>query len=387
MRIPPLLVLLALLAPARADELTFVKDGAELTVAGNLLKEDAEGTILFEGRDLRHYFVAAADRRNLARSNEPVDAYSRNELRAALQKEYGTGFKILESGAYIVVHRGSAERAKEAGRLLNRANLAFTNYFGKAGSFKFTKPPLPLVAVLFEDRPEYLDNLRKHLGRAADFSVGVYINDVNRIFLYDAFGGEIGGKVDQVLRINEKAGRQIAAQLYEQNVSTVVHEAIHQCAFNTGFHHRHVANPIWLVEGMAMFFETPDLEAHGGWKGGKTVNLPRAERFWQIYRGLRPGFLEDLLLDDSRFRRSDTAADSYALAWTVTYYLLKRQTKGYMEYLRLVGERPPLVPYGRAERLEHFEKAFKRSPQKMEEEFKKAIVGMIDQPGNASARR
>jgi hypothetical protein len=94
-----------------------------------------------------------------------------------------------------------------------------------------------------------------------------------------------------------------------------------------------------------------------------------------------------LLLDDTRFRRSDTAGDSYALAWTFTYYLLKRQTKNYMEYLRLIGERPPLVPYGRAERLEHFEKAFKKSPREMETEFRKAIVGMIDPPRSASARR
>src|SRR5262245_63767441 len=64
------------------------------------------------------------------------------------------------------------------------------------------------------------------------------------------------------------------------NLSTTIHEATHQIAFNSGCHRRFADNPVWLAEGLAMYFETP--EVHGNkivWSSAGNLNTPRLDRF------------------------------------------------------------------------------------------------------------
>ena len=42
-------------------------------------------------------------------------------------------------------------------------------------------------------------------------------------------------------------------------MATIVHEATHQIAFNCGMQQRYADIPLWLCEGMAVYFEAPDL--------------------------------------------------------------------------------------------------------------------------------
>jgi hypothetical protein len=130
---------------------------------------------------------------------------------------------------------------------------------------------------------------------------------------------------------------------------------------------------------MAMYFETTDVNRQQGWKGGKAVNPERANRFKEAYlRNPRSGFLEQLLIDDSLLRDPATAADGYALAWTLTYYLLKNHKSEYMEYVRLINARPEFTPYPRSARLKDFETAFKMSPSQVEAEFQGGIGKLLD---------
>ena len=55
-------------------------------------------------------------------------------------------------------------------------------------------------------------------------------------------------------------------------VATVVHEATHQMAFNCGLHARLAPVPVWVSEGIATYFETPDLRSRTGWRGIGGVN-------------------------------------------------------------------------------------------------------------------
>ena len=58
-------------------------------------------------------------------------------------------------------------------------------------------------------------------------------------------------------------------------VSTIVHEATHQIAFNSGLHQRLSDCPKWFSEGIAMYCETPDL-GHGQGLGGHRRGQSRA---------------------------------------------------------------------------------------------------------------
>ena len=366
-------------ADARGDKLVIRERNGERRVEGNILKTDSSGATLFETRDGQHLVVPKDRLVRSEKSEKPVPLWTRAELKTALAEEFGKDFKVTESNGYVIVHSCSTENAKEAGRLLNKAQNAFVTYFTKNG-FHLQKSKQPLIAVVFEGREQYDRYVGKYLGDIARMTVGVYIPPVNRIFLYNAFGGETAHKVGLATDVNPTYGRQLAGQILEQNISTLVHEAVHQAAYNTGFHNRKVVDyPLWLVEGMAMYFETTDVNAPQGWKGGKSVNRERALRFKTVYqRGLSPGFLERLIVDDGYLRTQSTAQDGYALAWTFTYYLLRHHKAEYMEYVRLINSRPEFAAYPRSARLKDFETAFKMPPSEMETAFANAAAKLIE---------
>jgi hypothetical protein len=64
------------------------------------------------------------------------------------------------------------------------------------------------------------------------------------------------------------------------------------------------------------------------------------------------------LADDKRFRDARQAPDAYAEAWALCYYMLNRYPKQFSQYLRVLGEKEPLL-YDRPEdRLVQFKQVF-----------------------------
>jgi len=335
--------------------------------------------MLFETRDSQHLVLTKDRVVSTEKSKTPVPLWTRAELKSSLADEFGKDFKMTEANNYLIVHSCSVENAREAGRLLNRAQSAFMTYFGKQNGFRLHKTKQPLVAVVFEGRRQYVEHVSRYLGENASKTLGVYIPSVNRIFLYNAFGGDDGRRIGVAKTFNAAFAQHLANGILDQNISTLIHEAVHQAAYNTGFHNRKIVDyPVWLVEGMAMFFENTDVNGQQGWKGGKSINPERASRFKMIQRQLKSGFLEQMLVDDSRMRNPSTAADGYALAWTFTYYLLKNHKSEYMEYVRIINARPEFTSYSRMARLKDFETAFKVPPSEIEAEFLAAAGKLLD---------
>lgn len=363
----------------RADKLTFRDSEGERTLEGNVLTTDSSGSMLFESRDARHWIVPKDKVVKHEKSETPTPLWKPPELKTALAKEYGKEFKVTETGQYVIVHSCGVDTAREAGKLLNRAQGQFFFFFERKSGFKLQKPKQPLIAVVFEDRNQYREHVSKFIGRTADATLGVYIPSVNRIYLYNAFGGDDGRQIELASKVNSQFARQMSGHMMEQNISTLIHEAIHQVAYNSGFHDRKLVElPLWLVEGMAMYFETTDVNAKHGWKGGKTVNPGRAELFRRSCRNFKKGFLEDLLVRDDLLRDPATAAEGYALAWTFTYFLLKTHQKEYMEFVKLVNARKEFSSYPRFARLADFEKAFKKTPSEMEKDFMDGVKKLLD---------
>jgi hypothetical protein len=146
-------------------------------------------------------------------------------------------------------------------------------------------------------------------------------------------------------------------------VSTLVHEATHQMAFNCGLHARLAPVPVWVSEGVATFFETPDLRSRSGWRGIGTVNRHRLERFRRTYR---PGELEALVGTDDRFRDPATAPDAYAAAWALTWFLISTKHDPFVRYLGAMAGKTPFAADTPAQRLEDFAAAFAAAPADLE---------------------
>jgi hypothetical protein len=102
-------------------------------------------------------------------------------------------------------------------------------YFAARG-FAIREPEFPLVAVVFPDREKFAEYCRSEKVNPAAGLMGYYLQSSNRVALYDtASTGDLDG--------------------------TIIHEAVHQVAFNLGLHRRIGDNPLWVVEGLATTFE------------------------------------------------------------------------------------------------------------------------------------
>jgi hypothetical protein len=156
-------------------------------------------------------------------------------------------------------------------------------------------------------------------------------------------------------------------------VATIVHEATHQIAFNCGLHTRYSDTPLWLVEGMAIYFEAPDLASTRGWRGVGKVNYPRLATFKRNAYGWNTARLMSLLADDKRLRNPRTGPAAYADAWALTYYLIKYRSDDYIEYLKMLAEKKPLQVDDPDTKLAEFREHF-GDIEDLERDFLRQIV-------------
>jgi len=173
------------------------------------------------------------------------------------------------------------------------------------------------------------------------------------------------GAARNIADVNRRMAKSLS------NVATMVHEATHQFAFNGGLHQRYADNPLWLMEGMAMFFEVPDLRNKAGWASVGKPNKMRVAAFANWYKsGQRPeNSLQTLVQDDTRFLTAQTAETAYAEAWSLTYYLIKRRRDEYAAYLKQIADKPMLNYLSAEERLAEFEKYFGDDWRELDEEM------------------
>ncbi len=257
------------------------------------------------------------------------------ELRDQLRTEFGRDFEVKATSHYIVVAR--KESAERYAKLFEQVYRQFHSYFVPRG-FRMEEPEFPLVAVVLPDQASFTKYCRAEGANPKPGVVGYYLPVSNRVALYDrtATGRSNGSDTDD----------------------TVIHEATHQVAFNTGVHSRIGQSPQWVVEGLATLFESEGVRTKQS--GGSSLDRINSERFewFQTYRRQRrvPASLESFIRNDSAFQRA--ALDAYSEAWALTFYLAESRSAELAAYLRSIAARDPLQPYTADERLKDFQAAF-----------------------------
>jgi hypothetical protein len=257
---------------------------------------------------------------------------------------------------------------------LERLYKAFTNYWESQG-LAISAPEFPLVVQVFADRQMYDHASRDDLPGGAGSIVGFYSLRSNRVNMFDLTGAEAvrdansgrepgSARRGSMREINQMLSQPAAVPL----VATIVHEATHQIAFNCGLQQRFADIPLWLCEGMAVYFEAPDLSSTRGWTGVGKVNYPRLKVFRENMANWQAGALEKMLADNQRFRDPQTAADAYADAWALNYYLIKYKPKAYTAYLKALAAKRPLIEDEQAARLAEFRQHF-GDPRDLQQEF------------------
>lgn len=369
-----LAVFLLAASPAQAvEDVLFRFDGRPQRVSGRVLTTAVDGGLLVEGRDGSLWTVTPEDLLERHADSEPFEPYSQQELSGQLIETLPKGFDVHRTAHYLVCYDTSKAYAVWVGSLFERLYAAFSNYW-KNRDFDLATPRYPLVAIVFADRQQYLSHARPEVGPAADGIIGYYSLRTNRITTYDLTGVEAfrsgESRRGSVAEINRMLDRPQA----EQAVSTIIHEATHQIAFNTEFQVRFADVPLWVSEGIAVYFETPDLKSKSGWRNIGGVNYKRLDQFRDYHRNRRgKGSLVSLASSDDRFRDQEQGLDAYAEAWAFNYFLLRNRSDQYHAYLKRLAEKKPLLFSEPDTRLAEFKDAFGGDLAELDQDFLRYI--------------
>jgi hypothetical protein len=339
------------------DHVAFRRDGKENSVSGRLMVKAEDGGLMIMSPDGQLWSIQPDELVDHRSDEAPFVPQAPDAAARAMLEQLPEGFEIYRTAHYIICHNTSRAYAQWCGALYERLYAGFMNYWKRRG-FELHEPALPLVCVVFAQQGSYAQFAQGELGDAADRIVAYYSLRTNRVTMFDLTGLEAlrrpGDRRGTTAQISQTLARAQAAQM----VATVIHEASHQIAFNCGLHARFADIPLWVSEGVAMYFEAPDLSNSKGWKTIGQINRPRLQTLREYSRRRPVGSLHSLIIDDKRLRDPRQATEAYAEAWALTYFLIRQKPKEYVAYLQKLSQKGALVWDQPPERLAEFEAAF-----------------------------
>jgi hypothetical protein len=280
-------------------------------------------------------------------------SYSQAEIRGQLLRDFGQGYDVSGVGHYLVVH--PAGQKDQWAMRFEDLYRSFVHYFIARG-WKLNEPQFPLVAVVY---PRQSDFLRQAVAEGVPPTAGLlgyYSPQTNRILMFDASGGSRDWTI---------------------NAETIVHEAAHQTAFNTGVHSRYGAQPRWVVEGVGTMFE-----ARGVWQSrlyptqSDRINRSLLARYRaNLAGGKRPSdALSQLITSDRYFQASSRLA--YPEAWALTFFLSETEPRKYAQYLAKTAAVPAFGRRSGPERLADFTAVFGSDLAMLDARLQRFVAGL-----------
>jgi len=348
-----------------ADAIKIRGDAGITEVRGKILVRAADGGLLLLTPVGVLMPLSASEVVDVSQDDNPFQAAEQEEAARYWLQRLPKDFEVYTTAHFVVLHNSSRDYARWCGTLLERLYSGFTAYFLNKG-LGIERPMFPLVIVVFATRQQYVDHCRQEVGDGIEKIQGHYNLETNVVTTYDLTGSQGTATAAQI-------ARYIAQPSVRQAITTLVHEATHQLANNSGVTCRWTDTPQWLSEGLAMFFETPDLRSSRGWSTVGALNHDRLQRFRSYLPQRTSESLTTLIRDNSRFQNLETAMDAYAEAWALTYFLLQQKGRLFMNYLARLREKSPLMYDSPETRIEEFREAFGSDLQQLENEFLRYI--------------
>ncbi len=330
-------------------------EGADGMLRGRYGSRHIEGRKLYEthdevgllGRDGQWWRIKPDALTAVRQTSSRFRSFSAAEMRSQLTSEFGRRYEVTGTGHFLVVHRNGqgAQWADQFEQLYRN----FAHYFSVRG-LKLRRPEFPLVAVVWASRIEFLKAAAREQAKLPSQAVGYYSLRTNRIMLYD--------QTDST-----RHGAQQASTM-----PTIIHEATHQTAFNTGVHNRFGQSPRWVVEGLGTMFEAPGVwNSHKYPRQHDRIDKARLASFRNYLKRRKPQAMADLIASDRAFQQDVEGA--YAESWALTFYLVETQPQQYCRYLQKTADRPSFRVYSGARRLADFNSVFRTDLKLLEAQF------------------
>ena len=292
-----------------------------------LLRRNGRMTMIPRGRIL--------NAKTIAKGFDPMEA---DEVRFQLQEEFGSKYEVSTTNHFVVVHPpGDFDTWAMP---FEKLYIRYLNFFNSR-NFNLEDPEFPMVAIVLKTRGEFDRFLENYHGSVDENILGYYSPRSNRIITYDQ---SVDGNDD-----------------WMYTVDTIVHEATHQSAFNTGLHTRFAPNPSWISEGLATMFEAPGVQNSMYYSKKKDrINYGRLRNLRQLYLSeeseVNDRVIASMVGSDEIFRSNPGAA--YALAWGLTFYLAETHPQKYAAFMKEDSLREDFHEYSSRERLEAFIRKF-----------------------------
>jgi hypothetical protein len=311
----------------------------QLTVQG----QQHEGTplryneqqVFFLTRSGRLLEFAPDQAKDFAPAEGKFRSYTAAEMRGQLLREFGNGFDVSGGGKFLVVHP-AGQQDVWAPRF-EQLQRSFAHYFAARG-LKTPEPRFPLVAVVFARQADFARYATADGNHASSGMLGYYSPATNRIAMYDITAGRPSND-------------------WTTNAETVIHEALHQAAFNGGLHNRFGQTPRWVAEGLGTLFE-----ARGVWNSRQftaatdRVNRGQLESFRRYLPRRKSSALPELISSDRAFNTDVQGA--YAEAWSLTFFLSETEPKKYFQYLQKTAATKSFEVYPAPQRVRDFTDIF-----------------------------
>jgi hypothetical protein len=372
---PVFLIFTFTLSPAFSlalEHVRFQYHGHERTEEGRIILEEQTAGIALESREGQLYLIEQADIIDRRSDDTLFVPYTKAEMIDRFKKEFppSEGYHYLDTyGPFIIIYTTSKAFASLCGRLLERLHEQYVLHWKRFG-VELTEPQFPMAAVVLSSEERYRQYAKQDNVTLLKEQCAYYHKHTNRIAVYDTSGQQALQEGNQRRATAEDTRSFLMQPGSLRNITAVIHEAAHQVGYNTGMHPRHAPSPVWLCEGLAVLHEVPDPRHRSGWTPGPHINRPRLDQLRQYLgtpRLVSP--IQNMIQDDKLFAKPATALDNYALAWGVTYYLVKKRQKELVLYLNVLQAKKPDSDDSQEIRIKDFESCFGGDWTKFYKEF------------------
>jgi hypothetical protein len=298
--------------------------------------------VLIDQDDRPGHYVYATDFKFVA-AQQFFDHDFARTMTELQEKHSLAQFTRFDSKRFTAISNATEEFTIER---LNNCEIFYDHFLAhfREKGFTLHPPPQRLMIAIF-DAPA---GLEAYLGQKLPPSIaGLYHPTTNRLLLYDLsenramlankqhalkYGDKIRNNFDRS-RFIGAIERQATDFSKDANLSTTMHEAAHQIAFNCGLLNRAGDGPCWLVEGMATYCEATDQgdwTALGGPNPLRIVDLAGAKGSYLT--------LEELVQND-RWRKTPKVLLGYSQSWALFRMLMEERMPQLKAYLQTIATR------------------------------------------------
>ena len=368
----PLLLVGLIASVAFADEVVIKKGNKEITLQGEILEEAQDKSILFQKSNGELLILTADQIKSKVESSAKVPPQSKEEVAGQLLKELPAGFKVRATTNYVIAYQTEDAYAQWIARLYEKRLVPEFEKFAKRKlKTELGDAPFPMVVIVFRTQAEYVAHIKRTLGIDLGNTPAYYNQMSNHIVMYDLTRNFLAGDIED-RPLNEILSRRDAIPM----VATIIHEATHQLMHNRGLQTRMTDRPLWISEGLALFFEAPNLENKNGWLRPGLVHYDRLAMFRNFLNTARqPNSIESLIGTDARFH-GENSLQAYAESWALVHFLVRKSPKKMAAYLKDTASRPVCVEVDAPQRIAEFKKYFGDNLEKLDRQFLKYVKNL-----------